>query len=109
MEHLQPIVVEHRRIRRGSGGAGRHRGGDGQTLALTFVGDTPGNAAFMLTRRRIPARGLAGGGDGKRARAEINGKAVDHTRHYTLQRGDRIVFETAGGGGFGKPRRSRKG
>ena len=55
------------------------------------------------TRRKIPARGSAGGGDGKRARITINGKAIDYTRQYTLNAGDVVVLETGGGGGYGKP------
>ena len=48
-----------------------------------------------------PARGSAGGGDGKRARITVNGKPIDYTRQYTLNAGDVVVLETGGGGGFG--------
>ena len=101
METLQPILVRHRRIRRGSGGRGRHRGGDGEALAFEFRGDSPGVVAFMATRRKIPARGSRGGEDGKRARVTLNGKPIDYTEQYTLHAGDVVVMET-GGGGYGR-------
>jgi N-methylhydantoinase B len=56
----------------------------------------------MLTRMKIAPRGLFGGADGKCARVLINGRAVDYTQHYTLTHGDKVLIETAGGGGFGE-------
>lgn len=103
MEVLQPILVNHRKLRKGSGGKGRHNGGEGQRVQFEFLGDSPGVVSFMATRRKIPARGSAGGGDAKRARVTINGKPIDYTKQYTLHAGDVVVLETGGGGGFGKP------
>ena len=102
MEVLQPILVRHRRLRKGSGGKGLHNGGDGQRLEFEFRGSTPALVSFMATRRKIPARGSAGGGDGKRARVTVNGKPIDYTRQYTVHDGDVVVLETGGGGGFGR-------
>ena len=102
METLQPIRVHHRRIRKGSGGQGRHKGGDGQSVKFEFCGKSPGSVAFMTTRRRIPARGSAGGGDAKRARVTLNGASIDHTQQYVLNSGDVVVVETGGGGGYGR-------
>ena len=102
METLQPILVRHRRLRKGSGGKGRHKGGDGLRIEFEFRGEPPGSVSFMATRRRIPARGSAGGGDGKRARITINGKPIDYTQLYRLSAGDVVILETGGGGGYGR-------
>ena len=105
MEVLQPILVRHRKLRKGSGGKGRHNGGDGLRVEFEFRGDTPGVVSFMATRRRIQARGSDGGGDAKRARITVRGEPIDYTRQYTLNAGDVVVLETGGGGGFGRPAR----
>jgi len=99
METLQPILVHHRRLRKGSGGKGDFCGGDGQSLKFQFCGDQPATVSFMATRRKIPARGSNGGGDAKRARVTVNGKPIDYTQQYTLTAGDLITLETGGGGG----------
>ena len=102
MEILQPILVRHRRLRKGSGGKGKYNGGDGLCVEFEFRGDSPGVVSFMATRRKIAARGSAGGGDAKRARVTVRGQPIDYTRQYTLNAGDVVVLETGGGGGFGK-------
>ena len=51
MEVLQPILVNHRKLRKGSGGKGRHNGGEGQRVQFEFLGDSPGVVSFMATRR----------------------------------------------------------
>ena len=99
METLQPILVRHRALRKGSGGSGEFRGGEGQSLAFEFTGEEPATIAFMATRRKIPARGSNGGGDAKRARVTVNGKPIDYTQLYTLTTGDLVTVETGGGGG----------
>ena len=108
MEVLQPILVRHRKLRKGSGGKGSHNGGDGLRVEFEFRGDSPGVVSFMATRRRIQARGSAGGGDAKRARVTVRGEPIDYTRQYTLNSGDVVVLETGGGGGFGSPARGEK-
>ena len=52
---------------------------------------------------KAPPQGLLGGGDGKRCRVLVNERPIDPAEHWVLRNGDRIVMETAGGGGFGKP------
>lgn len=101
MEATAPLRVERRALRRGSGGVGRRRGGDGQALELLFTGDEPAIASFILSRLKEPAPGLAGGGEGAVGRLLINGAAADPAGHHVLTQGTRILMETAGGGGFG--------
>lgn len=103
MEAAVPIQVRHRRIRRGSGGAGANRGGDGLDLAFRYIGDSPATASFIMTRLRIPPPGLLGGSPGKPGRVTVDGKVCDLTEHLVLPPGAEVVIETAGGGGYGPP------
>jgi N-methylhydantoinase B len=57
--------------------------------------------SFMAERTRFPAPGLAGGGAGGLGDVRINGKKVDHRRQHVLERGDRVLVSTPGGGGYG--------
>ena len=63
LEMRYPIVVEEFSIRKGSGGKGRHNGGDGTTRILRFLEDM--QCAILSSSRIEPARGLNGGGDGQ--------------------------------------------
>ncbi|MCC7426541.1 MAG: hydantoinase B/oxoprolinase family protein [Alphaproteobacteria bacterium] len=103
MEYLAPLRFHERSIRRGSGGAGRHRGGDGMTFSFDVLADQPGMATFILNRRHEAPPGLFGGEPGKLGRCEVNGAAVDPALHHVLKAGDHVLMETAGGGGYGKP------
>ena len=103
MESLAPIRVVRREIRRGSGGAGRHRGGDGIRFEFELLADAPeATASFLMTQLKSPPPGLAGGGSGQPGRLAINGAEVDPTEPKILKAGDRVVMETAGGGGYGR-------
>ena len=101
METTAPVTVIHRRIRRGSGGAGNHRGGDGQEFLFEFRGDEPAELAVQVRCTRFAATGARGGDDGALARLRIKGKAATHDRRHVLEAGDRVSIETGGGGGFG--------
>ena len=102
MEALAPIHVLRREIRRGSGGAGLHHGGDGLSFEFEITADAEDlTASFLMTRLKAPPSGLAGGDSGATGRLAINGVDVDPTAHCALKPGDRILMETAGGGGYG--------
>jgi len=103
IEQLAPILVRQRSIRRASGGAGARPGGDGCTFEFEMDGDTPAVTSFIVTRRKVPPPGLFGGGEGVPARLLLNGNPIDPSDHWVLKRGDHVVLETAGGGGYGKP------
>jgi N-methylhydantoinase B len=111
-ERNAPLVFHHKRLRPGSGGAGRHRGGLGQDILLESVSDRPIVAAFMAERTRFPAPGLAGGGPGGPGDVRVNGRRIDHRAQHVLARGDRVLIRTPGGGGYGpaaaRPRRLRE-
>jgi N-methylhydantoinase B len=102
-----PLCVERHTLRRGSGGDGAHRGGDGMLREYRITGDDVG-LTTMFERRVIPPYGLQGGEAGQpfrvtlvRAsgeREELSGKT-----HVRLARDDRIILESCGGGGYGPP------
>jgi N-methylhydantoinase B len=102
-EQMAPVRVVERAIRRGSGGAGKHRGGDGLRFEVEVVADTPMMASMIMTRWRTAPQGISGGDSGKVGGLQLNGKPIDPAEHWVLKKGDRVVMETAGGGGYGKP------
>lgn len=106
LESRYPEVrIDRFAIRRGSGGKGKFRGGDGTIREILFLRSR--KASIVSERRRYPPYGLAGGSPGVRgrnllirsdgSRRELGGKA-----QLTVKRGDRIVIKTPGGGGYGK-------
>ena len=103
LESLVPIEVVHRGLRRGSGGAGKRRGGDGIAFEFKSRGEHPLRAAFLINRVRSPAQGLAGGQPGRAAVFKVNGRATESSVPRILHKGDVIHVESGGGGGFGKP------
>ncbi|MGB3815270.1 MAG: hydantoinase B/oxoprolinase family protein [Shinella sp.] len=103
MESSVPVRIRHRRIRRGSGGAGMHRGGDGLDLAFQFIGDSPAVVSFIMTRQRIGPPGIRGGQSGQPGEVSINGQKRDLTEHVIVNPGDEVTIKTAGGGGYGNP------
>ena len=93
-------------VRRGSGGAGRHPGGDGIVREVRVL--TPATASLITERRTTAPWGLEGGGPGLTGRNWIvrAGGEVDPLPDKVtldLRPGDAIRIETAGGGGWGAP------
>jgi len=100
-----PVLLEAFSIRRGSGGDGAHRGGDGAVRRVRFL--EPLTAAILSNRRRIPPFGAAGGEDGALGvnRIERSGGAQEilgSTAEVEMAPGDVFIIETPGGGGYGK-------
>jgi N-methylhydantoinase B len=101
LEVAYPLRVEAYRVRRGSGGAGRHRGGDGVERRLRLLVDA--EVSVIAERRRSGPRGLDGGGDGAPGRTTVNGEPVPSKWRGRLAAGDVLSIETPGGGGHGAP------
>jgi len=104
LESRHPVRVREFRYRRGSGGRGRHRGGDGLVRRIEFC--APMTAAILSNRRRVAPFGLAGGGDGARGGnrlRRVDGSVVELPACASVEvaAGDEIAIETPGGGGFG--------
>jgi 5-oxoprolinase (ATP-hydrolysing) len=105
LEQRYPVRVRRFAIRRGSGGAGRHRGGDGVVRELEFLRPL---TLSILSQRRGPYApyGLAGGGPGELGRNTVvraNGavEPLAALAQLAVGPGDVLVLETPGGGGWG--------
>ena len=102
-EHQFPVRAVSYRVRQGSGGRGRHRGGDGIVRELQFL--TPAEVTILSDRRTRGPWGLAGGQAGRntllrgRKRFPLAGKV-----RFDAQEGDVLRIETPGGGGWGAQR-----
>ena len=104
LEWRFPVRLERFCIRSGSGGRGRHVGGDGVIRELRFL--QPMNVSILSNRRRLAPFGLQGGADGQPGRnyvirADGEVERLTATAEVQLQANDRFVVETPGGGGFG--------
>jgi N-methylhydantoinase B len=94
-----PLRVRELSVRRDSGGAGRHRGGDGIVRELEAL--APMSFTLITERRRHAPRGRDGGADGQPGRNLLNGEPLPSKAAGELRAGDRLRVETPGGGGFG--------
>ena len=83
-ERNSPLFFHYKRMRAGSGGKGKFRGGLGQDMLIESESPRPIVMSFMAERTRFPAPGLAGGGAGGLGDVRINGKKVDHRRQHVL-------------------------
>jgi len=111
LEWRFPVLVESFGIRHGSGGAGRHRGGDGARRRIRFRAAM--TAAILSSHRRVAPFGVAGGAPGalghnwvERADGEV--VELSGTDSIEMNPGDVFVIETPGGGGYGPPPQPRE-
>jgi N-methylhydantoinase B len=108
LEYAYPLRVVRYELRKGSGGGGEHRGGDGIIRELEAL--VPARMSILSDRRKHAPFGLAGGKDGKPGRNSIirggKAKAVSSKGTWDLEAGDHVLVETPGGGGFGNPQSS---
>jgi N-methylhydantoinase B len=96
-----PLRVVQYGVRRGTGGAGRFRGGDGVVRELEALADM--DFSLITERRRHAPPGADGGGHGARGRNLLDGEELPPKAGGTLRRGQRLRQETPGGGGHGAP------
>ena len=120
LESRYPVRLIRFEIRRGSGGIGRYHGGDGVVREMEFL--RPLRVSVLAQRRTTRPYGLAGGGEGLPGRTLLSratgaGGTVDAKAigtHRTTEAlpsiatvhagaGDRLIIETPGGGGYGRP------
>jgi 5-oxoprolinase (ATP-hydrolysing) len=106
LEQRFPVLVEEFAIRRGSGGDGAHRGGDGAVRRIRFREAM--TAAILSTRRETEPFGLCGGEPGARGvntliRANGERVALKGRDEVEVAAGDALEIQTPGGGGFGSP------
>ena len=106
LERRFPVRLEAFEVRRGSGGAGKHHGGDGARRRIRFL--EPMQAALLSTRREHSPPGIAGGEPGAAGVQRLIGaegalKVLPGCFSLDVAAGDAIEIETPGGGGFGAP------
>jgi N-methylhydantoinase B/oxoprolinase/acetone carboxylase alpha subunit len=101
LETELPLRARRLELRRGSGGSGRHRGGDGIVREVEAL--RPMRFTLITERRARGPRGLAGGEDGKAGRNSLNGEPLPAKTEGRLDAGDVLAIETPGGGGYGVP------
>ncbi len=99
-----PVLLREFAIRRGSGGAGRQRGGDGTLRRVEFR--APFSGALLANHRRIAPFGVAGGEPGQRGaghirRADGSVEPLGATARFEVSPGDELTILTPGGGGYG--------
>ncbi|HRL98225.1 MAG TPA: hydantoinase B/oxoprolinase family protein [Acidovorax sp.] len=104
LEFRFPVFLESYEIRKGSGGAGRWRGGDGGVRRVRFL--EPMTASILSNGRHRGAFGMAGGADGapginRVVRSDGRVEPLDHIGQAQMQPGDMFEIHTPGGGGFG--------
>jgi 5-oxoprolinase (ATP-hydrolysing) len=106
LERRYPVRLREFSIRRGSGGGGQHRGGDGIVRRLEFLREL---RVSILSQRRGPYApyGIAGGlpgafGRNTLVRADGATETLPHAAQFTARPGDVLTVETPGGGGWGE-------
>jgi N-methylhydantoinase B len=105
LEHAYPFRITRYGIRRGSGGEGKHRGGDGLRRDLEVIG--PARVALLCERRTVGPAGFRGGQDGQEGanvliRAGVERPLPGKTT-FEAEPGDVISIRSPGGGGWGEP------
>jgi N-methylhydantoinase B len=104
LEYAYPLRVREYRIRKGSGGKGKQKGGDGVVREIETL--APARMSLLADRRKHGPYGLSEGDDGKPGSAAIirDGRArkIGSKGSWELEAGDRVRIETPGGGGYGK-------
>ncbi len=104
-EAVAPVTVWRRELITDSGGAGEYRGGLGQRIEMTSAIDQPLLVFLSVERILNPAQGRDGGKPGAAGRIQVTGRENDIPGKCVLrlEPGERLIFDTPGGGGFGNP------
>ncbi len=100
LETHYPLRLRHYALRRGSGGSGLYRGGDGIVREFEFL--APAEVSLLTERRRLVPWGLWGGGPARPGRNLLNGIELPAKHAFRVASGDRLRIETPGGGGWGR-------
>ena len=105
LELRYPVLLERFAIRRGSGGDGARRGGDGVVRRIRFL--APMRVSILSNRRKVPPYGMAGGepgrcGENLLLRRNGEERRLDAQTEFDVEAGDRLEIRTPGGGGYGR-------
>lgn len=99
LEYAYPLRVKQYSYRRGSGGSGQFRGGDGLIREVELLAEA--QVTLLSDRRKIAPYGLYGGGDGKVGLNLLDGAALPGKCNVRAKPGAVLRIETPGGGGWG--------
>jgi N-methylhydantoinase B len=99
LEMTFPLRVKRYQIRKASGGNGAHKGGEGIVREFEFLQSA--NATLLTERRSHAPWGLHGAGNGEVGINRLNQKTIKAKDNISLQPGNILTIETAGGGGWG--------
>ena len=102
-ENQTPLLVEEKALVPDTGGIGRFRGGNAQRLTFRNLAAAPVTVTIRHERVDNPPRGLLGGGAGSGGLDLVNGTRIAAKSQTQLRQGDRVTFQTPGGGGMGTP------
>ncbi|HSM61397.1 MAG TPA: hydantoinase B/oxoprolinase family protein, partial [Longimicrobiales bacterium] len=109
LEHAYPFRVVRYGIRRGTGGDGLHRGGDGLRRDLRIL--TPARVALLCERRAVGPAGAHGGAPGSPGQNVLIRAGVETTLpskvDFSVEAGDVVSIRSPGGGGWGSPDSAR--
>jgi len=104
IESLSPLLIEKKELRSGSGGAGKYRGGLGQTIQFRVRTREPFVCSILCDRTRTPAQGFFGGLPGATGQVLINGRPPANPKAEQVLSPDAVVeIRLPGGGGYGRP------
>ena len=99
LELNYPLRIERYTVRRGSGGAGRFRGGDGVVRQYRFLENA--EVSLLTERRKYQPWGLEGGQPGQCGYNELDGRKLSGKIRFQAIAGQTLTIETPGGGGYG--------
>src|SRR5690606_18555944 len=103
VEAQTPLVFWRKELRSGSGGAGAHRGGDGQVIEVAHRENQPFEILAAFDRIAYPPRGRDGGADGAAgALTTDGGRRLRGKGTQRIEPGERLIVQTPGGGGLGR-------
>jgi N-methylhydantoinase B len=103
IESLAPLLQVHRELRQDSGGAGKFRGGLGQSTEMRCLAGLPWELSAMIDRLEYPGSGLQGGAPGACGRFRVDGERRPPKSLLALVPEASVSLDLPGGGGYGDP------
>jgi len=103
IESLTPLLQHHRELRTDSGGAGKFRGGLGQSTEMRCLSGQSWEVSAMIDRIDYPGAGLLGGEPGACGEFKMNGESMPAKTRLQLSPDARVELNLPGGGGYGNP------
>lgn len=103
VETQAPLLQSHRELRTDSGGPGEFRGGLGQNISVSHLGEEKWSVSGMVDRTQFPADGLIGGKPGAQGEFKLDGEPATAKTILWMEPDSTVELNPPGGGGFGDP------